>query len=277
MGRHSLPTPADSVWVSSSCRNRLEGMTANQAASAITVCRTSCVPPRYCRPPGQLLERRRRIHPQHPGFRSPRVQPAMRRRALKIKTVSGPAAGTLLPPREIAQFSAQHVEKLLAFMGVGFAAARLAARCETGAAPSPCFPTPAIPCARPAPPPGLCVCSGAPAGCSLPSRRKNPGCWSCKIAPACAACPPTRSSANVPARSGIPPRCQPLAPPEPGTSPRFARNWRKCEPMAPAPLPAVADAPALPAAAVAQSRRAFSPRTLRRKRARFSSFTSSAV
>src|SRR4029077_13536456 len=119
---------------------------------------------------------------------------------------------------------------------------------ETGAAPSPCCPMPATPCGPRGQLPAPFFVRVALASCSLPSHQKTRGCWSYKIAPACAAFPPTHSFATAPARSGILPRCPPFAPPVPGTaaaSPATAagasQSLQRCHlpPDAPAP-PAVA-------------------------------------
>jgi hypothetical protein len=57
---------------------------------------------------------------------------------------------------------------------------------------------------------------------------------------------------------------------------RFARNFRKCEPMAPA-FPSAAGRTRFSRRINSTIAAAFSPRTFLKNRARFSSFTSSAV
>src|SRR5271157_2831432 len=68
-------------------------------------------------------ESRRGIHPQKPGFGTPRVLPTMRRGALEIEAVAGFQDVVLLIVQPDLEFTAQNVEKLLPLMSVRFAAA----------------------------------------------------------------------------------------------------------------------------------------------------------
>src|SRR5690242_6142712 len=65
----------------------------------------------------------RRVDPQDPGLLAPRILPAVRNRAFKIKTVarSQPIMLTLIQPD--LKVPAKHVQEFLAFMRIGLAAA----------------------------------------------------------------------------------------------------------------------------------------------------------
>src|SRR5919109_2588611 len=68
-------------------------------------------------------KRGRRVDPQHPGFSAPRILPAMRNRAFKIKTVAGfqPIMFAFIQPD--FKISPQHMQKFLSLVRVGFATA----------------------------------------------------------------------------------------------------------------------------------------------------------
>src|SRR5215471_986273 len=70
-----------------------------------------------------LSKSRRRVDPQHPGFRAAGILPAVRNRAFKIQTVAGfqPVMLALIQPD--FQISAKDMQKLLPLMRVRFAAA----------------------------------------------------------------------------------------------------------------------------------------------------------
>src|SRR5208283_1444910 len=68
-------------------------------------------------------ESRRRIYPDYPGFGAPRVLPTVGRGTLKIEAVAGFENVMFLLVQPDFEFTAQDVEKLLALMSVGFAAA----------------------------------------------------------------------------------------------------------------------------------------------------------
>src|SRR5438445_11370053 len=70
------------------------------------------------------LEGRRGIYPQHPGLTFPRVFPTMGRGALEVKTVSRLQPVFFIFQRDL-EFAPQHMQKLFAFMSVGFTTARL--------------------------------------------------------------------------------------------------------------------------------------------------------
>src|ERR1019366_1763763 len=67
-------------------------------------------------------ERRRRVHPQQPGFTRPRVLPAMRRGAFEVETVAAFQMVLFVGEGDL-QFSAQDEQELLAFVGIRFTAA----------------------------------------------------------------------------------------------------------------------------------------------------------
>src|SRR5512146_2784277 len=62
------------------------------------------------------LERRRRIHPQHPGFGLAGIGPGVRRCAFKIETVAGFEQILLAVERDL-ELAAQHIKKFLALVG----------------------------------------------------------------------------------------------------------------------------------------------------------------
>src|SRR5215831_18181543 len=64
-----------------------------------------------------------RVDPQHPGFRAPRIPPAMRNRAFKIKAVAGFQTVMLALVQPDFKISAKHVQKFLSLVRVRFAAA----------------------------------------------------------------------------------------------------------------------------------------------------------
>src|SRR5208282_2287853 len=74
--------------------------------------------------PSRASECRRRVDPQQPGLAAAGVFPVMRRGTLKIKAVTA-LQMVLLAGKSDVQFAAQHEQELLAFVGVGLAAAGL--------------------------------------------------------------------------------------------------------------------------------------------------------
>src|SRR5579859_367394 len=66
---------------------------------------------------------RRRVDPQHPGFLAPRILPAVRNRAFKIKTVAGlqPVMLALIQPD--FKVAPKNMQEFLALVRVGLAAA----------------------------------------------------------------------------------------------------------------------------------------------------------
>src|SRR6266542_1239829 len=65
---------------------------------------------------------RRRVHPQNQRLDTPRISPFVRYGAFKVKTVTGFELILLSPKRDF-HYALQHVEKLLANVGVRFATA----------------------------------------------------------------------------------------------------------------------------------------------------------
>src|SRR5258707_7011279 len=65
----------------------------------------------------------RGVDPQEPGFGFAGIAPAMRGGALKIKTVAGLETVVFVSVKPDFEFAAKDVQKLLAFVSVGFAAA----------------------------------------------------------------------------------------------------------------------------------------------------------
>src|SRR4029077_8521846 len=74
-------------------------------------------------------ECRRSVDPQQPGLAAAGIFPVMRRGAFKIKAVAA-LQMVLLAVKGDLQFSAEHEEELLAFVGVGLAAAGLGGDAE---------------------------------------------------------------------------------------------------------------------------------------------------
>src|ERR1035438_3846798 len=70
-----------------------------------------------------MLKRRRSVDPQEPGLATAGIFPVMRRGAFKIKAVAALQMVLLASQRDL-QFSAEHEQELLAFVGVGLTAAR---------------------------------------------------------------------------------------------------------------------------------------------------------
>src|ERR1700685_219274 len=64
----------------------------------------------------------RSVDPQQPGLAAAWIFPVMRRGAFKIKTVAA-LQMVLLAVKSDLQFAAQHKQKFLTFVGVGFATA----------------------------------------------------------------------------------------------------------------------------------------------------------
>src|SRR5215472_3726196 len=65
----------------------------------------------------------RRVDPQDPGFRAPRISPPMRNRAFKIQTVAAFKPVMLAWIQPDFKISAKHMQEFLPLVRVGFAAA----------------------------------------------------------------------------------------------------------------------------------------------------------
>src|SRR5690348_7370094 len=110
------PKPITKTKASEAFRNVITKRSKTNFLTAPT-CRLQYVTGR------QLSERRRRIHPQQPGFGTPGIPPTMRSRAFKIETVSGFEPVMLISAQPNFKFAAENVQEFLAFVGIGFAAA----------------------------------------------------------------------------------------------------------------------------------------------------------
>src|SRR5579885_1752051 len=73
--------------------------------------------------PAVYLECRRRVDPKHPRLPPAGIPPAVRRRAFEIQAVAAFQPVMLRFVQPDFEFAAQHVQKLLAFVRIGFSAA----------------------------------------------------------------------------------------------------------------------------------------------------------
>src|SRR5690242_18016901 len=70
-----------------------------------------------------LSKSRRRVDPQHPSFLAPRIPPAVRNRAFKIKAVAGLQPVMLAPIKPNFKIAPKDMQEFLAFVRIGLAAA----------------------------------------------------------------------------------------------------------------------------------------------------------
>ena len=223
--------------------------------------------PKYRRP----LERRRRVDPQHPGLAAARILPVMRCGALEIETVTRLQTILLVVQRNLAIRPAKHTGTPRPHE-CKTRRCRRGERCGTGAAPSPCCPRPAIPCGRRGRPPALCACPA-----NQPAARFR---WIEKIkdvglVEARQLAQRRHRSAHVRALECAEKahryshRCRHLRQREPAASAQVAQAGADR-------VSTVGTGPQQPSRFNSCTMAgAFRPRTLRRKRARLSSFTSS--
>src|SRR5690242_10050049 len=64
----------------------------------------------------------RRVDPQHPGFLAPRILPAVRNRAFKIKTIAGFQPVMLAWIQPNFKIAAEHMQKFFSLVRIGFTA-----------------------------------------------------------------------------------------------------------------------------------------------------------